>query len=555
MTIANTGSVAAADLTVTDAIPSGLILVEGSVTHLGMQEDGVITWTFPQLDAGQEITVSFAVTVPPVTEGMVWENTASVRYGNAVPDPDMPDIGQPVTSNAVIAVAHPEGEAHTGSLTVSKTVAGSGAEKDRPFTFTITLTDENGTELTDQFVYTGSDVDTLQSGDTVVLRHGEHITIEGLPEGSNYMVLEEQTEDYTVTADGAAGTIIDQTESTADFINVRRTASLTLSKRQLVNKKAADDLVIVKAGDTITYELTVENTGDVKAAGVVVTDQIPSGLQLVEDSVSDGGTVTGGIVTWILPDLAGGEGKTVSFTVTVPPVLESTVWENTAEADYENAPVSPETSEQMTIRSNMVTAAAHPESVVETGILAISKNVTGTGGEKDRAFTFTVTFMDEDGNVLAGSFPYVGSREGMIRSGETVSLCHGERITISNLPAGTRYTVTESEAEGYTVTMSGEAGTIETDTITEAAFENHKDAVIPPDEPGTDDTTASPDEPGTDDTAASPDETGTDDTTASPDKPKTGDTAAPAVWLMFMMLSLAGFCMVYQGRKRERDKK
>lgn len=521
LTVENTGNVAATNLTVIDVIPSGLMPVEGSITYLGMLEDGVITWTFPQLDAKQQITVSFAVTVPHVTEGTVWENTANIQYDNAVPNPDSPDIGQIVTSNTVTAIAYAEGEVHTGSLTVRKTVTGPGAEKERAFTFIVSLTDESGDELTDQFIYTGSEVDTLHSGDTFVLRHGESITIEGLPEGTNYMVSEVQTEDYAVTANGASGTIKDQTESTASFINTRKTASLTFTKRQLLNGEAVEDSVIVKAGDAITYELTLKNTGEVKATDIVITDPIPSGLLLVENSISDGGTVTGNLITWNLSDLVGGQKKTVSFTVTVPSVSESMTWENMATLNYYHVPETEGTVQ--TSYSNAVKATIQPEEKNGTGSLTITKTVTGTAGDMNKAFTFTVTFTDEAGNVLAGTFSYEGTHTGMIQSGGTIYLCHGESITIHDLPAGTKYMVSESDNEGYTVVMSGETGMIEAGKTSVAAFENHKE--------------------------------NHKDAAASQDKPKTGDTAYPVLCLIFMLMSLSGFCMIYFVRRQKKIKK
>ena len=54
------------------------------------------------------------------------------------------------------------------------------------------------------------------------------------------------------------------------------------------------------------------------------------------------------------------------------------------------------------------------------------------------------------------------------------TLKHGESVTASGLPAGIRYTVTESDNSGYTVTAAGDTGTIEADKTATATFHNYR---------------------------------------------------------------------------------
>ena len=81
--------------------------------------------------------------------------------------------------------------------------------------------------------------------------------------------------------------------------------------------------------------------------------------------------------------------------------------------------------------------------------------------------------------------PYTGAATGTIRSGDTISLAGGESITITGLPAGTQYTVTEADysGAGYTSTSTGAAGTISADTLQTASFTN--DLSSAPGKPGT----------------------------------------------------------------------
>ncbi len=103
-----------------------------------------------------------------------------------------------------------------------------------------------------------------------------------------------------------------------------------------------------------------------------------------------------------------------------------------------------------------------------TGNLVVSKTVTGSGGSTAKDFTFTVTLED---TAVQGEYG-----EMLFRNGVAVfTLKHGESKTASGLPAGTRYTVEESDNSGYTVTASGDTGTIEAGKTSAAAFRNDRD--------------------------------------------------------------------------------
>lgn len=70
---------------------------------------------------------------------------------------------------------------------------------------------------------------------------------------------------------------------------------------------------------------------------------------------------------------------------------------------------------------------------------------------------------------------YAGASTGTIRSGDTISLASGESITITGLPVGTQYTVTEADytAAGYTTTSTGAVGTIAVGTLYTTSFTNN----------------------------------------------------------------------------------
>jgi len=98
------------------------------------------------------------------------------------------------------------------------------------------------------------------------------------------------------------------------------------------------------------------------------------------------------------------------------------------------------------------------------GSLTVSKVVTGSGGDTKKKFDFTVTFS------AVGSYAYTGNGV----SGDKVSLADGESITITGLPDGTKYQVTEADytAERYTAVSTGDSETVNTLTTSVAVFTN-----------------------------------------------------------------------------------
>lgn len=147
----------------------------------------------------------------------------------------------------------------------------------------------------------------------------------------------------------------------------------------------------------------------------------------------------------------------------------------------------------------------------QRGNLTVSNTVAGNAGDTEQKFTFTVTLN----RSISGTYGDMTFNKGTA----VITLKHGESSTGTKLPADIRYTVTESDNEGYTVTANGDTGVIRDGKTAVAAFTNTKDSEAP-NQPGTPDV---PSNPGT------------------PDRPpKTGDTMNLALWLSLMGLSLAG---------------
>ena len=127
-----------------------------------------------------------------------------------------------------------------------------------------------------------------------------------------------------------------------------------------------------------------------------------------------------------------------------------------------------------TIPDNAMAAASFVNA--RLGGLTVEKTVSGTAGEKERAFTFTV--------VLTGTAAPVNGAYGdmtFVDNVATFTLRHGEKARASGLPAGAGYAVTEAEAnaDGYTTTAAGASGTIPDNAMATASFENAREQEDP----------------------------------------------------------------------------
>ena len=114
-----------------------------------------------------------------------------------------------------------------------------------------------------------------------------------------------------------------------------------------------------------------------------------------------------------------------------------------------------------------------------TGSLTISKAVTADTGltAPDKEFTFTVNFNGDA--TLSGEFDYTKNNDGSagkISDGGALTLKAGQTATITGIPVGTAYTVTETDpGNGFTSTATGANGTITAGGAT-AAFTNNYSA-------------------------------------------------------------------------------
>lgn len=80
LTVNNPTDATISGIQVRDAIPNGLVYVEGSASNNGVFQNNTVVWTISQLNPGEGITLRFRTTVPDQEVYYHWENTASLDW-------------------------------------------------------------------------------------------------------------------------------------------------------------------------------------------------------------------------------------------------------------------------------------------------------------------------------------------------------------------------------------------------------------------------------------------------------------------------------------------
>ena len=224
----------------------------------------------------------------------------------------------------------------------------------------------------------------------------------------------------------------------------------------------------LQVGDVLTYTISYKNPEDT-AATVTITDKLPEGLTFVE--ASNDGVYANGTLTWTLTNVPAGGAGIVTF--------KASVNEN-AKKEIEN-----KATIQVGENSPKYSTDTDGKTLVEDGNLAISKTIAMTEGQgtkidTEKEFTFTVTLKDTAGKDLTKQYAYTiknGDKEvstGNVEHNGTLKLKHGETATITGLPSGAQYTVTETPEAGYTSDKENNTvtGTIPTKETATADFTN-----------------------------------------------------------------------------------
>ena len=188
---------------------------------------------------------------------------------------------------------------------------------------------------------------------------------------------------------------------------------------------------------------------------------------------------------------------TYTFTITEDPgtdadsdiVYDTTIWRVTVTVTPDENEGKLKTSAEYAVEGSTdpanTTGAAFVNTMQEASLL-LGKTVSGSRGDRQRDFTFQIRLTGPDDQPLNGDYPTIGgaTEPGIVPPADgtltvkdgvaTVTLRHGQTVTIQGLPAGTVYTVTETDGSGYRTTYTNKDGTLVAGTTAEAWVENYR---------------------------------------------------------------------------------
>ncbi len=465
---------APATVTITDTVPAGTEFVEFAGDHKdagSKDKDGNLTWKLTDVPAGEEGTVQFKVRV---TEDAFKSGGASGDISN--------QASVTVGNNPAVKTNTTSDEVSDGRLTLSKTVTAAEGitAPNKAFTFKVLLYQADGTTpLTGTFAYAGRPSGTngtyvsgqIKSGGTIALKAGGSVTVT-VPVGAHYEVQELDSKGNLMTSeDGFAvadktntrkGTVGQATQ--AGFTNIYSVESTKVENAFKVQKKISGRNWTTSDAFTMTLTAQGEAPMPKGAKDGVSTITLKKDVQ-----VGNFGTIEytkPGTYTYVIAEQAGDEAAltfskaTYRATVTV---TDEGAGKLTAKTKIAQLTDDAGNTAERTVEAAVFTNTA------KTGSLTVKKTVVG--GDSQREFGFTVALTDGDGEPVSGTFGKGEDAVAFTDGKATFTLRHGGEKTITGLPVGARYTVTEDAAEGYETAADGAEGAVTEDGAT-AAFTN-----------------------------------------------------------------------------------
>ncbi|MEW6717070.1 MAG: M6 family metalloprotease domain-containing protein [Chloroflexota bacterium] len=313
ITVTNTGNYTGTLVTMTDTLPAGVtfdqaVSSQGACNHAG----GVVTCELGDMGVSDTATVTLTVDTSPNLLGSV-DNLVQV-------DTDTPD---PVQSN------NTDTETTTintrADLSITKSDSPDPVLAGNPITYTLDITNNGPSDALTVVVTDTLPVEMLYNQATASQGSCSHAggvvtcTLGTLPVSA--------TAGVTITTDVDAGAGLGVVQNAAEVSSTTtdpNTGNNTVQENTTITTEA--DLAIVKtglpepvnAGETLTYTLTITNTGPGAVLSVTVTDTLPAGVTFSLANPSQGScNHSGGVVTCQLGYMAASNQATITIVVDV----------------------------------------------------------------------------------------------------------------------------------------------------------------------------------------------------------------------------------------------
>jgi len=468
LSLANTGSNAAQNVSFGDSIPSGVSFIsqtQVSGPSLSLNYGSGTTYaSIATLSAGASATVDI---VGSISSGVPVNTTLTDQAGAST---STQLSTSSVTSVSATTTTTTQNQA---DLQVSQSAAAT-VNAGNNLTWTVTVTNNGpsaaqSVTLTDTLPSATSFVSQAQtSGSSFTLTHSGNAisdTLASLSSGAS------ATFTFTglIGASVAGGSVLSNTASAASSTADPNSGNNSATASTTVNTQA--DLAVanagpaaVLAGNTITYAITVTNNGPSDAQSVALSDALPSGISFVSQSQTSGASFTLGHTGNQVSDTIATLPSGASATFSVVGQESASVASGTVLSD--TAAVSSSTTDP-TSGNNSATASATVGT--QAGLVVVNAGPTTALADDDLTYTITVTNngpSDAQNVTLVDTLPtgttFVAQAE---TSGLSFALTQtGNQVSdsISTLPAGSSATFTLTALVGASVPD----GTVLSDTAT-----------------------------------------------------------------------------------------
>jgi len=389
--VTNNGPQDTSGVTVTDLLPSGYTYSNFTIST-GTYNPASGLWAVGNLTSGKSETLQILALVNPTGN---YVNVAEVT-ASSLPDPDStPNNGITTEDDYAAAVVTPN--AQSADLSLSKTVNNAAPLVGSSVIFEIIATNNGpqnttGAEITDLlpsgYTFTNYSatkgtynaltgkwtIGSFVNGDSQVLR----ITAIVNPTG-NYVNIAEVTASSLPDPNSTPGNGVptENDYGTATTSPLGQTADLSLTK----TVSNATPLI----GTPVTFEIIITNQGPQNAAGVEVTDLLPSGYTFSNFTATKG-TYANTDGKWFIGSLASGDAQTLQLTAIVN---ASGNYTNIAEVTASNLP-DPDSTPNNGIATEDDYASATTTPTAPMADLSLIKAVVG--GNFSPIFGATVTF-------------------------------------------------------------------------------------------------------------------------------------------------------------------
>ena len=241
---------------------------------------------------------------------------------------------------------------------------------------------------------------------------------------------ETENVEFTVRVKAEKGTI-----KNSAIVNGKTTEETETGIINITGKKEVDKAE-AKVGDTLTYTITLTNSGNATGT-VTVTDEIPAGTTLVEKSITNNGVESNGTITWTDVEVKAGKTAEVSFKVTINSDTKTSVT-NKAVIDG-NKPTEEVETKVANITTTKTSVGIRNGSQLEAGATlhefdVIKYTLTATNTGNGNGSVVLEDTVPEGTTLVASSIKVDGKgkyTEADLNSGITVEVAANSTVTLT----------------------------------------------------------------------------------------------------------------------------